>query len=169
MLEDAPTSVAPLLIWGPVVLFVAALVRSAAWREWTLAVNLRWLVFYHVVRAGVGAGFLLMSGRELPTEFALPAGVGDVAVGIGVLFVALLIPARTALRRRILLAWNTLGLLDMVNVFVTAQRIVIFGDDPDALVELTSFPMGVVPTFIVPMVLITHIAIYAHLWRMRGS
>ena len=110
-----------------------------------------------------------MSGRELPTEFALPAGVGDVAVGIGALFVALLIPARTALRRRILLAWNTLGLLDMVNVFVTAQRIVIFGDDPDALVELTSFPMGVVPTFIVPMVLITHIAIYAHLWRMRGS
>ena len=76
--------------------------------------------------------------------------------------------ARTALRRRVVFTWNLVGLLDMLMVFVTAQRLILFGDDPDALVQLAKFPLLMVPTFIVPIVLITHLVVFAHLWHTRG-
>ena len=56
----------------------------------------------------------------------------------------------------------------MLMVLVTAQRLMLFGDDPDALVKLTKFPLLVVPMFVVPMVLITHFAIFAQLRHTRG-
>ena len=154
VLEDPPTPLTPVLIWGPVITFVAVFIRSQTFRMWTLQVNLRWLILYHIVRAGIGTGFLLMSGDELPTEFAVPAGYGDIAVGAAALIVALYAPATTALRRRVVFTWNLVGSLDMLMVFVTAQRLILFGDDPDAMVQLTKFPLLVVPMFVVPIVVV---------------
>ncbi len=168
VLESPPPRVTPVLVWGPVVVFLIAFARSLSFRAWALHVNIRWLVLYHVVRAGIGTGFLLMSGDELPPEFADTAGVGDVVVGISALILALGVSTRTAIRRRIIFTWNLIGLLDMILVFVTAQRLVLFGDDPDAMVELTAFPLLLVPIFVVPLVLITHFTIFAQLWRARG-
>ena len=56
----------------------------------------------------------------------------------------------------------------MLLVFVTAQPLILFGHDPETLVDLTRFPLLVVPTFIVPLVLITHFVIFAQLWHTRG-
>ncbi len=168
VLESPPLAVTPVLVWGPVVVFLVAFARSASFRAWALGVNLRWLVLYHVVRAGIGTGFLLMSGDELPPEFADTAGVGDIIVGVSALILALAVSARTAMRRRIIFTWNLIGLLDMILVFATAQRLILFGDDPDAMVELTAFPLLVVPMFVVPLVLITHFTIFAQLWHTRG-
>ena len=75
VLESPPPPVTPVLVWGPVVVFLIAFARSPSFRGWALGVNLRWLVLYHVVRAGIGTGFLLMSGDELPPEFADTAQV----------------------------------------------------------------------------------------------
>lgn len=169
LLEDAPTPLPVILIWTPVLGFLVVFARSRSFREWVLGLNLRWPILFHVVRAGIGAGFLLMSGRELPAEFAVPGGIGDIIVGTSAPVVALyFVPASTALRRRVVFGWNAVGLLDMLMVFATAQRILFFGDDPDAMVELTRFPLLVVPMFVVPMVLITHFIVFARLWRMRG-
>ena len=168
VLEDPPPALTPVLVWGPVLVFLAAFARSRSLREWSLDFNLRWLILFHVVRAGIGTGFLLMSGDELPPEWAVPGGIGDIAVGTSALIAALFVPASTTLRRRVVFAWNTLGLLDMLSVFITAQRLLWFGDDPDALVELTRFPLMVVPMFVVPLVLITHFTIFAQLWRARS-
>ena len=158
----------PVLIWGPVLLIVGVFTRSHRLRTRTLGLNLRWPSLYNMVRVGFGAGLLLMSGHRLPAEFALLAGVGDIAVGSAALIAAVSVPAITVLRRRIVFTWNLVGLFDMLMVFVTAQRLILFGEDPDALVELTRFPLLVVPTFIVPTVLITHFVIFAHLWHTRG-
>ena len=166
--EDPPRLFPAILIWGPVVTFLVIFGRSRGFRSWTLRVDLRWPILFHVVRVVVGAVFLSMSGRELPTEFAVPAGFGDIAVGAAALVAVLFVPARTALRRRAIFAWNLFGLLDILNVFVTAQRLILFGDDPDALIELTTFPLLVVPLFVVPMVLITHFVIFAQLWNTRS-
>ena len=168
VLEDPPAPVVPILIWGPVIAFVVAFRRSQTFRIWTLEINLRWPILFHVVRAGVGAGFLVMSGQELPAEFAVPGGIGGIAVGTTALIAALFVPVSTALRRRVVFAWNLVGLLNMLMVFVTAQRLILFGDDPKAMVELTRFPLLVVPTFIVPLVLITHFAVFAQLWHTRN-
>ena len=167
VLEDPPNPLPVAFIWGPVLIFLVVFVRSRTFRAWTLDINLRWLILYSVVRVVVGVGFLLMSGRELPSEFAVPAGLGDVAVGTASLFAALFVPISTVTRRRVVFGWNLVGLLDMLMVFVTAQRLLLFGDDPNALVELTKFPLFVVPTFVVPLVLITHFVIFAQLWHNR--
>ena len=168
VIEDPPRPLLPLVIWIPVLVFLVVLGMSRGFRAWTLGLHLRWLILYHVVRAGVGAGFLLMSGGDLPTEWAVPAGIGDIVVGATAVLVALYASTRTALRRRVVFGWNLLGLIDMVMVFVTAQRLILFGDNPDALVELTRFPLLVVPLFVVSMVFITHFAIFAQLWHTRG-
>ena len=70
--------------------------------------------------------------------------------------------------RRMIFTWNLVGLLDMILVFATAQRLILFGDDPDAMVELTAFPLLVVPMFVVPLVLITHFTIFVQLWHTRS-
>ena len=109
VIEDLPRPVLPILIWSPVLVFLVVLGVSRGFRTWTLELHLRWLVLYHVVRAGVGTGFLLMSGGDLPTDWAVPAGIGDIVVGATAVLVALYVPARTALRRRVVFGWNPAG------------------------------------------------------------
>ena len=81
VLEAPPNPLPVAFIWGPVSVFLVVFVRSRPFRAWTLDINLRWLNLYSTVRVAVGVEFLLMSGRELPSEFAVAAGSGDVAVG----------------------------------------------------------------------------------------
>lgn len=168
VIEDPPRAVPPILIWGPVVVFLVAFTRVRVFQMWSLELDLRWLILYNVVRVGVGAGFVVMSGEELPAEFALFAGWGDIAVGATALMAVFCVPALTVLRRRMVFAWNLFGLLDMLMVFVTAQRLILFGSDPNPLIELTRFPLLIVPMFVVPLVLITHFAVFAQLWHTRG-
>ena len=49
VLEDPPPAITPVLVWGPVVVFLVAFARLRSFREWTLGVNLRWLILYHLV------------------------------------------------------------------------------------------------------------------------
>ena len=109
-----------------------------------------------------------MSGQELPTEFAVTAGWGDIVVGATALMAAFYVPALTPLRRRLVFTWNLFGLIDMLVVFVTAQRLILFGSGPNPLIELTRFPLLVVPMFVVPLVLITHFVVFAQLWHTRA-
>ena len=106
------------------------------------------------------------SGR-LPAEFALKAGIGDIVIGLTAILAAMYVRPLSAIRIRGVLIWNILGLADILMVFVVAQRIILFGADPSALAELTRFPALVVPIFVVPMVIITHFVIFAHLWHVR--
>ncbi len=114
--------------------------------------------------------FLLMeaSGR-LPAEFAVKAGIGDILVGVAAVVAMIYLPLRSKINVRLVLTWNILGLADILMVIVVAQRILFFGEDTAALVELTRFPMLLVPAFIVPLVLITHFMVFAQLWDTRAE
>lgn len=168
ILYDPPRPVLPIIIWAPVVAFVAAFAGLQRFRSWTLSLYPPWLIGFHIVRAPIGVAFLLMeaSGR-LPAEFAVKAGTGDIVIGLTAVLAALYVRSLSEVRIRGLLIWNILGLADILMVFVVAQRIIFFGDDPSALVELTRFPALVVPMFVVPIVIITHLVIFAHLRNAR--
>ena len=168
VIEAAPLRALPALIWGPVIAFVIAFSRSRRLREWACGIDLRWPIMFHLVRVIIGTVFLVLyTSDDLPAEFAIRGGWGDIAVGLTAVIAAMAIPAATALRRRVLFGWNTLGLLDILLVFVTAQRVLFFGDDPDAISILAEFPFLLAPLFVVPLVLITHFVIFARLWRTR--
>ena len=118
-------------------------------REWAMRVDVRWLISFHLTRF-VGIYFLyLYSVRELPYNFAVWGGVGDIIVAT--LAVVLLFGARF---RSAIVAWNVLGLADIVAVVVTAARSEIAV--PGSMHQLDQFPLILLPTFVVPVIIVTH-------------
>jgi hypothetical protein len=69
-----------------------------------------------------------------------------------------------------LLAWNWIGLLDIVSVVLSAQRIFLLRGEPEKLQGLIDFPGPLLPLFIVPLVLATHLLVFAiRRGRTRGE
>lgn len=131
-------------------------------REWSSIVDLSILVAFHLVRF-IGLYFLLL-GRsgELPAGFAKPAGVGDIVIAAAAGLI-LLVPQLH--RRKILFVWNTLGLIDILFVVFSALR---FGlRDWESMTPLRELPLSLLPTFIVPLIITSHILIFIRL--ARGS
>ena len=159
----ASSPVPPPVIAGSLVLAgLLAWALSARFRAWVRAVPLWALVAIHLVRF-VGAWFIVLYRRgELPFAFAVPGGWGDIlaAASAAALLVAA-IPARTPARRRVLLAWNVFGLLDILFVVATAARLYLA--DPLQLAPLTRLPLSLLPTYFVPLVVLTHLRIFGWL------
>ena len=143
---------AGLLAWG----------LSAAVRERVRAVPPRALVALHLVRF-VGAWFLVLYRRgELPFAFAVPGGWGDIVAAAGAAGLLLgAFPARTRGRRAVLHVWNALGLLDILFVVTTAAR--LFFADAGQLAPLTRLPLSLLPTFFVPLIVLSHLRIFGWL------
>ena len=168
VLFNPPRPALPAMILLPPILFLAAFARSRGLRQWIMGLNPRWPIGFHLVRAPIGVIFLLMEAAgRLPAEFALKAGIGDILVGVATVGAMICLPLSSMINVRVVLTWNILGLADILMVIVVAQRILFFGDDTAVLVELTRFPMLLVPVFIVPLVLITHFVVFAQLWHNR--
>jgi hypothetical protein len=162
-----PPPFLPLMIWSPVVAFLAVLRVSPGFRDWVMSWDLRLPILFHFCRVVFGVWFLVLHARgALDQTFALVAGPGDIVAGALALLAARFVPIRSRRDAWIVLFWNAFALLDILVVFVTAQRIVFFGDGPRALAPLTTFPLGLVPSLIVPMILITHFVVFMHLYRV---
>ena len=167
---DMPRPLLPLMIWSPAVAFFAAFKSSPSFRGWVLSWDLRWPILYHPCRAGFGAWFLVLYTRgALDPTFALVAGPGDIVAGAGALIAARFVPLQSRRDLWIVGLWNSLALADILVVFATAQRIVFFGAGPQALAPLTTFPLGLVPSLVVPLILITHFVVFAQLFQSRNE
>lgn len=158
----------PLIAAGLVAAGVAAWAVSARIRGWVRAVPLGALVAIHLVRF-VGVWFIVLYRRgELPFAFAVPGGWGDILAAAAAAALLLgAVPARTPARRRVLLAWNVLGLLDIVYVVATAARIYLA--DPQQLAPLTRMPLALLPAYFVPLILLTHLRIFGSLRESAGG
>jgi len=122
-------------------------------REFAWKVNVRALVLLHVTRFA-GFYFLTLYGQNrLPYDFAVKGGIGDITVAFLALAAAA-VPARSAIRRWMLLGWNTLGLLDILFVVATAARLA--GAEPGSMDELRHLPLSLLPTFLVPVIIVSH-------------
>lgn len=156
-------------IFVPIIIGSVLLWRSATVRRLLEAVPQSWLVGFQVYRA-VGVIFLLLLGDGLlPSVFALPAGGGDVAVGLLAPVVAYAYARGAAGRDALVCAWNLLGLLDLV-VAVTLGFLsspspfqMLAFDAPNELI--TAFPLVMVPAFAVPLSVILHLASLVKLAR----
>lgn len=139
-------------------------VTSAWFREWLTAVDVRALVLVHVTRFAAGLAFLVLYGRgELPYAFAVPGGIGDMVVAVLAVGAVVATDARAARRRRLVVAWNVVGLADILMVVATAARIA--SADPEAMAALLRLPLVVLPTFLVPIIIATHLILFVRLLR----
>ena len=130
-------------------------------RAWLTQVNLRGFVAFHLTRY-VGIAFLVLYERgQMSGEFAVTAGWGDIVAATGALAIVLFL--RDPMSKPSLLAlWNALGLADILLVVITATRIALHS--PEGVQALLVFPMSLVPTFMVPLVIASHVLV---LWRLR--
>lgn len=159
-----PRPAIPLLIWSPVIAAVVAYRRSAALRAFVAAVDLRAVVLYHVVRVLFGTLFLVeMRAGNLPASFAMLAGPGDIVAGTLAVPAALLATRTDRTSRALLLAWNALGLLDILAVFLTAQRLIFVVGDPKLFETFQRMPYAALPLLVVPLVLVTHLVVFLRL------
>lgn len=145
-----------LLLLGITAAFLIVVLGTPAVRAWALAVDERLLVAFHLTRF-VGFDFLALYGRgELPHRFAVFGGWGDIAVAT--LAIALLATGPAAgWRRRAFAAWNALGFIDIVFVVVTAAQSA--RADPASMRPLQEFPLNLLLTFVVPVIIVTHLVL----------
>lgn len=133
--------------------------KSAAVKSWVDRVDVRALILFHLTRF-VGLLFLyLYSIGRLPSEFAVTAGWGDIFVAV----TALIVVAVISFRRmpKLVLVWNIVGLADILLVLATGAR--LGANDPRLMAEFTRLPLALLPTFVVPIVLSTHVFIFKRL------
>ena len=143
--------------------------RSATLNEVLDATPPAWLVGIQLYRV-VGVIFLVLHGRDqMPGEFAIPAGWGDVAVGLTAPVVAVALYRKYTWARSAALAWNIAGISDLVVAVSTG-----FLSSPGPLQALalanpnqliTSFPFALIPLFAVPLSILLHVATLKRLRR----
>ncbi len=140
---------------------------STSCRELAAAVPLVWLIGIQVSRI-LGAIFLVRYAQgELPGAFAIPAGVGDVLIGLTAIPVAWAVLNRRPPAKSLALFWNWAGILDLVVAvllgFSTAptplQWLAI--DRPSQL----PFPLLMIPAYGVPLAILLHLV---SLWSIKN-
>jgi hypothetical protein len=150
------------IVWTLTALALFACWKISPIRVWALNVDVRWLVLLHVTRLFAGAYFLVLCQRgQLPCGFARPAGWGDIVVAV--LALAVLGATRTPFAKTLLLTWNILGLIDIIFVVLNALQ---FGlNDWQSMHAIRELPLSLLPTFLVPLILASHVLIFVRLAR----
>lgn len=115
------------------------------------------LTLPHTLRV-VGVVFLIvMAQGHLPAAFALPAGLGDIAVGVTAPVVARRLAADPARARSAAVRFHLLGILDLL--VAAAIGFVLFGivDAASPTAALRALPLVLVPTVPVPLAMALHL------------
>ncbi len=166
LLQRLPPLAVPAMVLGLTAFLLLLYFLVGPLRAWVDEIDLRKLVLLHVTRF-VGIAFLVLYHRgELPYAFAVPGGIGDIVVATFALPVALA-PLDPAPRRRAVTIWNVVGLVDIILVVVTAGRLNLA--DASQMRALTELPLSLLPTFLVPLIIATHVIIFARLARERSA
>jgi hypothetical protein len=163
LLVGAPAALVGGYVVGVTTLLCVLAISLPALRGWLCGLPLRGLVLLHFVRF-IGVSFLVSSGAPggLPDRFAVPAGYGDVFAAITALVLAVgFLPAVTRSRRRLLLAWNVLGLADLLLAVGTGVSIQLSGGT--AMAPIVTAPLMYVPFYFVPLLLFVHLVIFYRL------
>jgi hypothetical protein len=146
----------------PLGLLVPIAAGVLLFRTWPLfrrivdALPQRWIVSIQAYRIEGMIFLLLYANGRLPGEFALPAGLGDMAVG---LLAPLAAAGGSSARLR---AWNLSGITDLVVAvttgFLTSPSPVqlLALDRPNELIS--AFPLVLIPVFLVPFSVLLHLA-----------
>ena len=163
-LERATAPIIASIVWGLTILVLIACWKILSLQTWVMNVDLRWLVRLHLVRF-VGIYFLILSSRgQLPFAFAAPAGVGDILVAI---LAVILLVVSNARNWSILILWNTIGLTDILFVVLLALRLGLA--DWQSMHALREFPLSLLPTFIVPLIIASHVLIFLRAVRLKRA
>jgi hypothetical protein len=147
---------------APLVLFYASLRLSKSFRNFVLSLDLRLIAAMQAWR-WAGLDFLsLYAHKVLPAVFALPAGLGDMAIGVTAPWIILaLIRQPGFAASRTFIRWNVLGIVDLlIAVSIGAVSAFLATGTPGEIstAPMATLPLLLVPAFLVPLFLMLHTA-----------
>jgi hypothetical protein len=154
---------------APIVIFSLWFASSVSFRQFALALDprvLTWLQSWRIL----GVVFVILAAHGvLPALFALPAGYGDISIGVTAPVVALWFAAP---RRRLgFIAWQVLGIADLVLAVGLGATAGLIRPESIPMTALTVLPLSLIPTFLVPLFLIIHVICIAQArtWQAAAS
>jgi len=147
----------PLLLSAtvPIALFLLWFATSEGFRQFALSLDPQVLTIVQAWRMGGYAFVALYSQGILPGLFALPAGLGDMAIGATAPLVALKLA--TSRRRQGFIWWQVLGILDLVVAVSLGAVAGLINPNPVGTSVMTVLPLSLIPGFAVPLFVILHI------------
>jgi hypothetical protein len=160
-------------VGAPLLLFFAWLRFSPSFRAFVLSLDLRLITGMQAWR-WAGLGFLsLYAHGVLPAMFALPAGLGDMAVGFAAPWMILALVRRHDFAASpAFVRWNVLGMLDLAMAIVLGTLSASLSTGAPG--EITTAPMAtlpllMIPVFLVPLFLMLHTAALMQSRRIARS
>jgi hypothetical protein len=149
-------------VGAPLLLFFSALWLSPSFREFVLSIDLRLIVGIQAWR-WAGLGFLsLYAHNVLPAMFALPAGLGDMAVGFAAPWIVLALVRRPRFAASpAFIRWNVFGILDLVVAISLGTLSATFSTGAPGEIStapMATLPLLLIPAFLVPLFLMLHTA-----------
>jgi hypothetical protein len=149
-------------VGAPLLLFFAWLRLSQAFRDFVLSLDLRLIAGMQAWR-WAGLGFLSLYAHDvLPGVFALPAGLGDMAIGITApwMILALVRQPRFAASAAFI-RWNVLGILDLIvalSIGTLSATLTTGAPGEISTAPMATLPLLLIPAFLVPLFLMLHTA-----------
>lgn len=161
----------PLFAVGGIGTALLAARLSPAFRRVLAAASLPAVVGVQLYRV-IGVVFLILLAQgQLPAHFALPAGWGDIAVGLTAPLVALVLAREARGGRTLAAVWNVFALIDLVVAVGMGTGMLApylapeLGPAVPPAAAMGVFPMILVPTFLVPVSVLLHLLALGRLWR----
>ena len=105
--------------------------------------------------------FVALRARRVALRIRCPRGWGDIVVAATALLLLIFRPTSATVYR----LWNIAGLADILMVVFTATRLAL--QDAASMAALLRLPLSLLPTFLVPLIIFTHIVIFFRL-RYEG-
>ena len=160
----------------PLALFFSLYFGLKSFRNFILGADLRFVAAIEAWRWG-GLGFLsLYANGILPGLFALPAGLGDMAIGFSAPWIVLSLvrnPLFAASRRFVI--WNILGIVDFVvavsmGVLSSGLFHGINGLNGNVTTSaMNRLPLVIIPAFAVPLFTMLHLTALFQARRLARS
>jgi hypothetical protein len=152
----------------PILVGLYGIIRMERFRRLVLAIPLFALVGVQVYRVLGGIFLVLWNSGKLPWEFAIPAGVGDILIGVLAVVIALMLYNRNNFAIRAAYLWCLFGIADLVVAITTGTLTspgianLLSRDNPNLFI--TAYPLVMIPIFAVPLSIILHVLT---LWRIK--
>ena len=166
----APPVAIGLAASAPPAAAIALALGSPRFRAWARSLDLRSLTLFQTSRVAGLAFLALTAVHALPAGFAVPAGLGDVTVGLTAPLVAAFVIGRS---NRLFVAWTAFGIADLVTAVTLG---VLYSNSPIGVLRgglgtdlMATLPMILVPAFGVPITLVAHVLSLTNLTGRRPT
>src|SRR5712692_1824940 len=155
-----------LTVGGPVILFVAGYLLSEVFRGFVrYLVGDPWVITALQTYRVLGVSMAIQALRNaLPAVFGLPAGFGDLFIGVTALLAALAWSSGTRSGKAVFVLWNVLGVLDLIIAVSMGALAAFTQSGPVTMAPMRLYPLSLVPAFGVPLAFILHFTGLAQFW-----